>query len=91
MPEDEHPVSGHRSGYRAQGTAAVSWGAARGMGGSLARAVVARGTSAVLGRSPGDEGAKLAAGPGDAATCAGRGCPGGIASRAWEGDRPWNT
>ena len=91
MPEREHPVSGCRSGYRAQGTAAVVWGAARGMGGSLARAVVARGASAVLGGSPGDEGAKLATGLGDAATYACCGCPGGIASRSWEGDRPWNT
>jgi hypothetical protein len=91
MPEREHPVSGCRSGYRAQGTAAVVWGTARGMGGSLARAVVARGASAVLGGSPGDEGAKLATGLGDAATSACCGCPGGIASRSWEGDRPWNT
>jgi hypothetical protein len=91
IPESEHPVSDHRSGYRAQGTAAVIWGAARGMGGSLARAVVARDASAMLGGSPGDEGAKLAAGLGDAATYADTGCPGGIASRSWEGDRPWNT
>lgn len=91
MPEGEHPVSGHRSGYRAPGTVAVICGAAPGMGGSLARAVVARGASAVLAGSPGDEGAKPAAGLGDAATHAGRDCPGGIASRCWEGDRPWNT
>ena len=43
------------------------------------------GTSGVLGGSPGDGGAKLAA-LGDAATCAGRGSPGGISS-SWEGDR----
>ena len=91
VPEGEHPVSGHRSGYRAHGTAAVIWGAARRMGGGLARAVVARGASAVLGGSPGDDGAKLAAWLGDAANYAGRGCPGGIASRSREGDRRWTT
>ena len=32
-----------------------------------------------------------AAGLGDAATDAGRGRPGGIASRPWGGDRRWNT
>ena len=51
---------------------------------------IVRGASAVSGGSPGDEGAKLAAGLGGAATCAGRGFSGGIAS-SWEGDRPWNT
>ena len=40
--------------------------------------------------SPADEGAKPAAGRGDAATRAGRGSSGGIAS-SWEGDRPWDT
>ena len=65
--------------------------AARRMGGSLARAVVARDASAVLGGSPGDDGAKLAAWLGDAANYADRGRPGGIASRSWEGDRRWTT
>ena len=45
---------------------------------------------AVPGGSPGDEAARLAAGPGDAASCAGRGSSGGIASSR-EGDRPWTT
>ena len=50
---------------------------------------IGRGARAVLGGSPGDEGAKLAAGLGAAATGDGRGSSGGIAS-SWEGGRPWN-